>query len=107
MGILSLGQLEQTVLYAILRLRNNAYGVTIQREIAELLGKEQSFGAIYTTLNRLEEKGYVSSRIGEATAVRGGRAKKYFAVTGAGQSALQNAERALMAMRPGFGAARA
>jgi PadR family transcriptional regulator PadR len=95
----TLGVLEQIVLYAVLRLRNDAYGVTIQREIAEQTGKDYSFGAVYTTLERMERKGFVATRKGEATAERGGRAKKYFSVTGAGQTALHNAERALAAMQ--------
>jgi len=104
MGRDTLGSLEQTVLYVILRLRNEAYGIPIQKEIASQTGKELSFGAIYTTLERLEAKGYVRSWKGEATASRGGRAKKFFAVTGAGQSALHDAERALTALRSGVGA---
>ena len=105
MALDTLGPLEQGVLYAVLRLRNDAYGVAIQKEIADQTGKDVSFGAIYTTLERLENKGFVTSRIGEATAVRGGRAKKYFGVTGAGQSALHASERAFAALRGNFGTA--
>jgi PadR family transcriptional regulator, regulatory protein PadR len=105
MGYDTLGPLEQSVMYAILRLRNDAYGVTIQREIASQAGRDMSFGAIYTTLERLEKKGFVNSRTGEATAVRGGRAKKYFTVTGAGQTALHEGERAMAALRGDFGTA--
>lgn len=105
MGYGKFGLLEQSVLYAILRLRTDAYGVTIQREIASQTGKDMSFGAIYTALDRLEKKGFVTSRTGEATAVRGGRAKKYFAITGAGQTALHESERAMAALRGNFGTA--
>lgn len=99
MGNDTLGVLEQIVLYAILRLRNDAYGVAIQREIAEQTGKDYSFGAIYTVCERLEKKGFLITRKGEATAERGGRAKKYFSVTGSGQTALHNAEGAVAAMQ--------
>jgi DNA-binding PadR family transcriptional regulator len=105
MGRDILGSLEQSVLYAILRLRNDAYGVGIQQEIASQTGREMSFGSIYTTLDRLEKKGFVLSRTGEATAVRGGRAKKYFQVTGAGQAALHSAQRAIDALRHDLGTA--
>jgi PadR family transcriptional regulator, regulatory protein PadR len=107
MGLDALGPLEQSVLYAILRLGDDAYGVTIRREIADQTGKDASFGAIYTTLERLEKKGFIRSRMGEATAARGGRAKKYFEVTGAGEAALNNTEKAIAAMSLSFGRARA
>ena len=83
-----LGSLEELVLLALLRLRDNAYGVTIRRELMERAGKDISIGAVYTTLERLEGKGYVSSRLGEATAQRGGRAKRYFRIEARGAEAL-------------------
>ena len=97
------GHFEQIVLLALLRLGPSAYGVTIHREIGERTGNDASIGAVYTTLSRLEEKGYVKSRMGEPTEERGGRAKKYFAITGAGQLALHRAEDELRAMREGLG----
>ena len=66
-----LGEFEQHVLAALLRLRGNAYGVTIRREIVERTGRDVAVGAIYATLDRLEAKGYVSSRLGESTPERG------------------------------------
>ena len=99
----NLGHFEQIVLLALLCLGRNAYGVTIHREIGERTGNDASIGAVYTTLSRLEEKGYVTSRMGEPTEERGGRAKKYFAITGAGQTALDRAESEVRAMREGFG----
>src|SRR4051812_39984572 len=84
-----LGEFEQLVLLAILRLRGNAYGMMIRQEIASKTNRFASLGAIYTTLERLEEKGYVSSWLGEATAERGGRAKKYFKVEAAGMAAIR------------------
>ena len=87
----SLGEFEQIVLLAILRLDDRAYGVTIRAEIAERTDREPAPGALYTTLDRLEEKGLVTSRFGDPTPQRGGRAKRFFKVTGAGVAALARA----------------
>ena len=87
-----LGRFEELVLMVLVRLRENAYGVTIRRELAERTGRDVSVGAVYTTLERLEVKGYVSSRMGEPTPERGGRAKRYFRIEAPGISAL-NASR--------------
>jgi PadR family transcriptional regulator, regulatory protein PadR len=84
----SIGDLERCVLVAILHLRSNAYGVTIREEIGERLGRTPAFGAIYTALSRLEKKGLVVPREGEATSSRGGRRKRFYTVTGTGQSVL-------------------
>jgi PadR family transcriptional regulator, regulatory protein PadR len=82
------GRFEEIVLLALVRLREDAYGVTIRRDIAERTGSDVSFGAVYTTLERLERKGYVKSRVGEPTPERGGRAKKYFRIEAPGIRAL-------------------
>lgn len=88
---------------AILALQPEAYGVAIQRALASRMGRQLSFGAIYTTLDRLEGKGLISSHYGEPTPNRGGRAKKFFSVEALGIDAL-NADRrtteALWAMKP-------
>ncbi len=84
-----LGELEQHVLWAIVRLRDNAYGVTIADELEERTGRRLSFGALYTTLDRLQRKGLVKSRLGDPTAERGGRAKRYVSITAAGADALE------------------
>jgi PadR family transcriptional regulator, regulatory protein PadR len=76
-----LGEFEQIVLLAILRLRDEAYAVTIRDEIARCADREPTAGALYTTLDRLEEKGLVTVRLGDPTPQRGGRAKRYFTVT--------------------------
>jgi PadR family transcriptional regulator, regulatory protein PadR len=89
----SLGEFEQTVLLAILRLRDNAYGVTIRREIMECTRREPAPGALYTTLDRMEGKGLVRSRIGDPSPQRGGRAKRYFTVTRKGRAAIVKAQR--------------
>lgn len=97
-----LGEFEQLVLLALLRLRDNAYGMTIRRELEERAQRDVSIGAVYATLERLEEKGFVASRMGDATAERGGRAKRYFAVTGAGAEALNDSREVLTKMWRGL-----
>jgi PadR family transcriptional regulator PadR len=89
----SLGEFEQIVLLAILRLGENAYGVTIRAEIAECTKREPAAGALYTTLDRMEEKGLVQSRLGDPTPQRGGRAKRFVTVTKRGRIALISAQR--------------
>jgi len=97
-----LGEFEQLVLMAVLRLGDNAYGMRIHSEIETRAERRCSFGALYTTLDRLEEKGYVSSRIGEPTAERGGRAKKYFRLEAAGANALKQSYGATRRMAKGL-----
>lgn len=99
---LSLGEFEQVVLLAVLRLGESAYGVTIRSEIAACTGREPAPGALYTTLDRMEEKGIVRSWLGEATPQRGGRAKRYFALTKTGHAALVNAQRAYQSLLSGL-----
>jgi DNA-binding PadR family transcriptional regulator len=89
----SLGEFEQVVLLAILRLDDHAYGVTIAAEIATCTGREPSAGALYTTLDRLESKGLLSSRVGDPTPRRGGRAKRYYTVDKTGIAAVARAQR--------------
>jgi len=88
-----LGEFEQTVLMAILRLRDTAYAVTIRKEIAACTGREPAPGALYTTLDRLEKKGMVASRLGDPTPQRGGRAKRYLTVTAKGIAAVARLQR--------------
>ncbi len=83
---------------AVLRLGREAYGVPIAAEIAAKTGREMLQGSVYAILERLEAKGFVVSRLGEATAQRGGRAKRYFALTTSGASQVQEAQRALEAL---------
>jgi PadR family transcriptional regulator len=97
-----LGEFEQHVLTAVWQLRGNAYGVTIRREIVERTGRDVAVGAIYATLDRLEAKGYVSSRLGEATPERGGRAKRYFEIQAPGVRALEDSWRMSDRMRAGL-----
>jgi len=85
-----MGEFEQLVLLALLRRDNDAYGMEIRQEIEDRTGREVSYGAVYTTLDRLERKGLVSHRMGQATPERGGRARKYFQVEAAGLEALRD-----------------
>jgi PadR family transcriptional regulator PadR len=98
----SLGDFEQIVLLAILRLDDNAYGVTIRQEIATCAQRSLSPGALYTTLDRLEDKGMVTSRFGDPTPRRGGRAKRYFRVEPKGVEAVSRAQRSYQQMMRGL-----
>ena len=91
-----LGGFELLVLLALMRLGEDAYGVPISEAIEESSGREVAIGSVYITLERLEQKGLVSSRLGEPTAERGGRAKTYFKVTAKGLREVRNAQRTLV-----------
>jgi PadR family transcriptional regulator, regulatory protein PadR len=84
-----LGELEQIVMLATLRVGDDAYGVTIQDAIHKATGRDLTFGTIHKTLVRLEAKGMVVSRMGESEPVRGGRAKRFYKVSPAGLKALR------------------
>ena len=84
----NLGEFEQLILLATLRLRDDAYGVTIRAELANRAGRTVAPGALYTALDRLETKGLITSRMSEPTPQRGGRAKRHVTVTAAGVEAL-------------------
>lgn len=86
-----LGEFEELVLLAIGALGNEAYGVAIKEFIAEKSGRKSSIGALHSALSRLEGKGFVNTRIGEATKIRGGRRKKYYNITIGGQTVLTRA----------------
>lgn len=98
----NLGEFEQIVLLAILRLGESAYGVTIRAEIRERTGRETAPGALYTTLDRLEDKGLVRSRLGDPTPERGGRAKRYYRVSAAGVAAVERAQRSYQSLLEGL-----
>ena len=89
---------EIMILLAILRLGDEAYGVPVAREIEETTGRVVQLPAIYAALDRLEGQGLVSTRLGEATSQRGGRAKKYFSLTPAGLDSVRDTRRALTAL---------
>ena len=84
-----LGEFEEVVLLTVAILYGEAYGIAILNEMENRLKREVSIGSLRTVLSRLERKGYVSSELGEATAMRGGKRKRYFKVTKYGQKALQ------------------
>lgn len=91
----NLGEFEQLILAALMMLGENAYGMTIHEQVEELAAgiRSVSLGSVYTTLDRLEQKGYVKSWFGDPTAERGGRAKRFFEITGIGQRVLQRSVR--------------
>ena len=97
-----LGEFELIVLLATARLEDRGYGVTILDEIRERTDRSPSIGAVYATLARLEEKGYVRSWLGESTGDRGGRARRHFAVRPAGIRALDETRRTLDRMWKGL-----
>ena len=99
-----IGNLEAVLLGCLLRLGTEAYGVPIRRAAEEVTGQPLTVGALYTTLDRMETKGFVSSRVGEATPERGGRAKRYFKIEGAGEQAYYEWEAAQSRIQAGFGA---
>ena len=99
----SLGEFEQLILLAILRLGPDAaYGLPIGQEIAACTPRRPTPGALYTTLDRLESKQLVQSRFAQATAERGGRAKRLFTLTPAGRTALVEAQRGFQRMLSGL-----
>lgn len=93
-----LGTFEQGVLLAVFRLGADAYGRAILNQVQELLLRDVSAGSVYTTLDRLEVRGLVSSKLAEGTPVRGGRARRYYAVSAEGMQALSDARQALTTM---------
>ena len=98
-----LGPFELTVLLAVARLGDEAYGLAIRRDLAARTERDHSVGAIYTTLGRLEEKGLVVSRMSDPLPVRGGRARREFRLTGAGERALREARRVSASLWAGVG----
>jgi PadR family transcriptional regulator PadR len=97
-----LGGFEHVVILALMRLREDAYGVTVRQEIEARTGREVSIGAVYATLDRLQRKGYVKSHLGEPTAERGGRSKRFFRVTSEGKAAVNRTHTALSRLADGL-----
>jgi DNA-binding PadR family transcriptional regulator len=91
-----LGGFELLVLLALIRLADEAYGVPISKAIEDSSGRDVAIGSVYITLDRLERKGLVSSRLGEPTAERGGRAKTYFQITASGLREVRQSRTTLM-----------
>lgn len=88
MAKIQLGEFEEIVLLTVAVLFDEAYGVAIKQEIEERLDRSVSVGALQSALRRMEDKGFLKSRLGEATQVRGGKRKRYFTVTPYGKQAL-------------------
>lgn len=103
MANLYLGEFEQLVLLALLRLDQNAYGVTVRREIQQKTGRNVSLGTVYKTLGRLETKGYIASRTGKPIPERGGRRKKFYRIGPLGNRALNHSLHTLRQMTKGLG----
>ena len=95
-------ELELFVLLALARLGREAYGMTVRREIEERGGRPVSIGAVYATLGRLADKRYVESELSEPIAVRGGRSRRYYRLTAAGDSALARSLSMLQRMAAGL-----
>jgi DNA-binding PadR family transcriptional regulator len=98
----AIGEFEQLVLLALFRAGKDAYGVSIWRQIGERTGRDVSLGAVYKTLERLEDKGLVASREGAPTPERGGRRKKHYRLLAAGHRALADSIGALRRMTDGL-----
>ena len=97
-----LGEFEQMVLLAVLQLGDDAYGVAVMEELHGRVAREVSRGAMYATLDRLESKGLLSSRMGAPTPARGGRGKRYLGVTPPGIEALRRSRAALVELWRGL-----
>ena len=96
-----LGGFELLVLLALVRVGDEAYGVPISEAIEECSGRDVAIGSVYITLDRLQRKGLVTSRLGEPTPERGGRAKTYFRITGKGLREVRQAQRTLTGLWDG------
>jgi len=97
-----LGAFEQAVLLAVLRLGKEAYGRSILQEVQRRLRRDVAAGAIYATLDRLEEKALISSRLGTGTIVRAGRPRRYYAIENAGVRALNESKATVENIWRGF-----
>src|SRR5262245_11727749 len=97
-----LGSFELMILLAMLRVGDDAYGVSIARELEETTGRGVLLGSIYAALERLEERGLITSRIGDVTPERGGRAKRHFKVTAKGVRQVRDTQRTLVKLWRGI-----
>lgn len=97
-----LGEFEQIVLLAVLRRGDTAYAIPIREEIERRTGRSVARGALYTALDRLEDKGYVRSRMSQPLPERGGRSRRFFSVTPAGLSAVRTSRRSLLRLWQGL-----
>jgi len=79
-----LGEFEELILTAVAILNDEAYGNAIVKELEEQIGRQVNLGGVHVTLYRLEDKGYIKSRVGGATSERGGRRKRFYSITSSG-----------------------
>jgi DNA-binding PadR family transcriptional regulator len=98
----SLGEFEHCVLLAVVHLGERAYGVTVRQEIEARTGRDVAIGALYTSLDRLERKGYLRSTMSDPTPQRGGRSRRYFTLTAHGAAALRESRKRMMRMWEGL-----
>jgi DNA-binding PadR family transcriptional regulator len=98
----TLSNFELMVMLAIIRIGDDAYGVSISNEIEETTGSEVLLGSVYDALTRLEDKGLISSALGEATSERGGRAKRHFRATSKGIRLVRDTQQSLMKLWKGL-----
>src|SRR5437764_9819189 len=98
----ALGDFEQLVLFGVMRLGEDAYGAAIRQEIHARSGRDVSINAVYTTLDRLESKGFLKSWVGDPTPQRGGRRRKFYSLRPSGMVALRQAYRVFNAMAEGL-----
>lgn len=97
-----LGEFEQLLMFALLELEADAHGVSVRKSIEERTGRQVSPGAVYTALERLESRGFVTSRVGDTTPARGGRRRKYYHLEPAGAEALKRSYDTLANMAEGL-----
>jgi DNA-binding PadR family transcriptional regulator len=102
MGLPYLGEFEQIVLLAVWRRGDDAYGMRIRQDIEARIERPVTIGAVYATLERLAQKGCLKATLGEPTAARGGRARRYYTITRTGVAALEEARRQLARMWQGL-----
>jgi len=98
----TLGAFEQAVMLAVLRLGDGAYGRAILKEVQDRMKREVAAGAVHATLDRLENKAFVSSRLEQGTAIRSGRARRFYRVRAAGVHALNDAREAVETLWDGL-----
>ncbi len=97
-----LGEFEQLILFSVLQLGDNAYGVAIRENIEERTGRVVSSGSIYTALGRMRSRGLVKSRVGQPTAGKAGRPRKYYALEPSGARALRDTYSMIQAISGGL-----
>lgn len=100
-----LGELEQMIMWSVLRLGDDAYGLAVRDQLEARAGRSVARGAVYTTLDRLARKGYLASRLANSDTNRAGRPRRYFTVTEDGRDALKQARDAFVSLWGGLEAA--